>query len=104
MTVAQDLIGKAERREALFGIIGLGYVGLPLAVELARAGFRVLGYDVSKRVVEGLNAGRSHIKDISDAALQEAIAGGRFEATVDPARLAEPDAISICVPTPLSKY
>ena len=104
MTVAQDLIGKAERREALFGIIGLGYVGLPLAIELARAGFRVLGYDVSKRVVEGLNAGRSHIKDISDAALQEAIAAGRFEATTDPARLAEPDAISICVPTPLSKY
>ena len=104
MAVDQDLIGKAERREALFGIIGLGYVGLPLAVELARAGFRVLGYDVSKRVVEGLNAGRSHIKDVPDPALQEAIAAGRFEATTDPARLAEPDAISICVPTPLSKY
>jgi UDP-N-acetyl-D-glucosamine dehydrogenase len=104
MAVDQDLIGKAERREALFGIIGLGYVGLPLAVELARAGYRVLGYDVSKRVVEGLNAGRSHIKDVPDAALQEAIAAGRFEATLDPARLAEPDAISICVPTPLSKY
>ena len=104
MAVDQDLIGKAERREALFGIIGLGYVGLPLAIELARAGFRVLGYDVSKRVVEGLNAGRSHIKDVPDPALQEAIAAGRFEATTDPARLAEPDAISICVPTPLSKY
>ena len=104
MAVDQDLIGKAERREALFGIIGLGYVGLPLAVELAHAGYRVLGYDVSKRVVEGLNAGRSHIKDVPDAALQEAIAAGRFEATLDPARLAEPDAISICVPTPLSKY
>ncbi len=104
MAVDQDLIGKAERREALFGIIGLGYVGLPLAVELARAGYRVLGYDVSKRVVDGLNAGRSHIKDVPDAALQEAIAAGRFEATIDPARLAEPDAISICVPTPLSKY
>jgi UDP-N-acetyl-D-glucosamine dehydrogenase len=104
MAVDQDLIDKAERREALFGIIGLGYVGLPLAVELARAGFRVLGYDVSKRVVEGLNAGRSHIKDVSDAALQEAISAGRFEATTDPSRLAEPDAISICVPTPLSKY
>ena len=104
MAVDQDLIDKAERREALFGIIGLGYVDLPLAVELARAGFRVLGYDVSKRVVEGLNAGRSHIKDVSDAALQEAISAGRFEATTDPSRLAGPDAISICVPTPLSKY
>jgi UDP-N-acetyl-D-glucosamine dehydrogenase len=104
MTVAQDLIAKAERREALFGIIGLGYVGLPLAVELGRAGFRVLGYDVSRRVVDGLNAGRSHIKDISDADLQEVRAAGRFEATADPARLGEPDAISICVPTPLGKY
>ena len=104
MTVAQDLIAKAERREALFGIIGLGYVGLPLAVELGRAGFRVLGYDVSTRVVDGLNAGRSHIKDISDADLQEVLKAGRFEATADPARLGEPDAISICVPTPLGKY
>jgi UDP-N-acetyl-D-glucosamine dehydrogenase len=104
MTVAQDLIAKAERREARFGIIGLGYVGLPLAVELGRAGFRVLGYDISQRVVDGLNAGRSHIKDISDADLQEVIAAGRFEATTDPARLGEPDAISICVPTPLGKY
>ena len=104
MTVAQELIAKAERREALFGIIGLGYVGLPLAVELGRAGFRVLGYDVSTRVVDGLNAGRSHIKDISDADLQEVLKAGRFEATADPARLGEPDAISICVPTPLGKY
>jgi len=104
MTVAQDLIAKAERREALFGIIGLGYVGLPLAVELGRAGFRVLGYDVSRRVVDGLNAGHSHIKDISDADLQEVLKAGRFEATADPARLGEPDAISICVPTPLGKY
>ncbi|HET8635193.1 MAG TPA: nucleotide sugar dehydrogenase [Gemmatimonadales bacterium] len=104
MTIAAELIRKAERREALFGIIGLGYVGLPLAVELARAGYRVLGYDVSQRVVDGLNAGRSHIKDVKDADLQEILKAGKFEATTDPARLAEPDAISICVPTPLSKY
>ena len=58
MSIAKDLIAKAERREALFGIIGLGYVGLPLAVELAKAGFKVLGYDISQRVVDGLNAGR----------------------------------------------
>jgi UDP-N-acetyl-D-glucosamine dehydrogenase len=104
MTSAADLIGKAERREALFGIIGLGYVGLPLAVELVRAGYKVLGYDVNQRVVEGLNAGKSHIKDVKDADLREILATGRFEATTDGARLAEPDAISICVPTPLSKY
>ncbi|HSE28346.1 MAG TPA: nucleotide sugar dehydrogenase [Gemmatimonadales bacterium] len=104
MTVAQDLIGKAARREALFGVVGLGYVGLPLVIELARAGFRVLGFDINAGVVEGLNAGRSHVKDVTEAQLREAIAAGRFEATTDMARLAEPDAISICVPTPLSKF
>ena len=104
MSLEHDLIRKAGQRDALFGVIGLGYVGLPLAVELANAGYRVLGYDVSQRVVDGLNAGRSHIKDISDAQVQGAIKGGRFTATTDASRLAEPDAISICVPTPLSKF
>jgi UDP-N-acetyl-D-glucosamine dehydrogenase len=104
MTIAQELVGKAERREVLFGIVGLGYVGLPLAVELARAGYRVLGFDVNGAVVDGLTAGRSHVKDVAEADLHEALAAGRFSATTDMARLAEPDAISICVPTPLSKF
>jgi len=104
MTIAQDLIGRAERREALFGIVGLGYVGLPLAVELANAGFRVLGFDVQQKVVDGLNAGHSHVKDVSDAQLQAVVKSGRFSATSDMRRLAEPDAVSICVPTPLSKF
>ena len=104
MDVAQDLIGKAQRREALFGIVGLGYVGLPLALELAKAGYRVLGFDIIERVVNGLNAGHSHVKDITDAQLREAVAAGRFEATTDMSRMGEPDAISICVPTPLSKF
>ncbi|HXZ75179.1 MAG TPA: nucleotide sugar dehydrogenase, partial [Streptosporangiaceae bacterium] len=104
MTVAQDLVNKAERREALFGVIGLGYVGLPLAVELGNAGYKVLGYDVNQQVVNGLNAGKSHIKDVTDAQLQAVIKQGRFTATADAKRLGEPDAISICVPTPLSKF
>jgi UDP-N-acetyl-D-glucosamine dehydrogenase len=104
MGIAQELIAKAGRREVLFGIVGLGYVGLPLAIELAQAGFRVLGLDISERVVDGLNAGHSHVKDVSDEALRGVIAAGRFEATTDATRLAEPDAISICVPTPLSKF
>ena len=104
MSVAQELIAKAERRETLFGIVGLGYVGLPLAVELANAGFRVLGFDIQQHVVDGLNAGRSHVKDVSDAQLQAAGKAGRFSATTDMRRLAEPDAVSICVPTPLSKF
>jgi UDP-N-acetyl-D-glucosamine dehydrogenase len=104
MSKAQELIRKAESREALFGIIGCGYVGLPLAVELARAGFKVLGYDVNQRVVDGLNAGTSHIKDIKDHELKEQVDAGRLFFSADPKRLAEPDAISICVPTPLSKF
>jgi UDP-N-acetyl-D-glucosamine dehydrogenase len=104
MSIAQDLISKAERREILFGIVGLGYVGLPLAVELSRTGYRVLGFDVNPDVVEGLNQGRSHVKDVTDQQLQKAMECGRFTATTDMARLSEPDAISICVPTPLSKF
>jgi UDP-N-acetyl-D-glucosamine dehydrogenase len=104
MSVAQELIDKAERREALFGIVGLGYVGLPLAVELANAGFRVLGFDILDTVVDGLNAGRSHVKDVSDDQLQAVVRSGRFSATTDMLRLEEPDAVSICVPTPLSKF
>jgi UDP-N-acetyl-D-glucosamine dehydrogenase len=104
MSVTQDLIANAERRQILFGIVGLGYVGLPLAVELSRAGYRVLGFDVNPDVVEGLNEGRSHVKDVTDEQLQRAMECGRFSATTDMSRLSEPDAISICVPTPLSKF
>ena len=103
-SVADDLIRKADSRDVLFGIIGLGYVGLPLAVELAHAGYRVLGFDVSQRVVDGLGAGHSHVKDVPDAQLREILASGRFTATIDGSRLREADAISICVPTPLSKF
>jgi UDP-N-acetyl-D-glucosamine dehydrogenase len=102
MSIAQDLITKVERRQIQFGIVGLGYVGLPLAVELAQAGYRVLGFDLNPDVVEGLNAGRSHVKDVTDAQLQKQCE--RFSATIDMSRLSEPDAISICVPTPLSKF
>ena len=104
MDIAQQLIEKAQRREALFGIVGLGYVGLPLALELAKAGYRVLGFDIIERVVDGLNAGHSHVKDVPDTQLREALAAGRFEATTDMSRMGEPDAVSICVPTPLSKF
>jgi len=100
--IADALIERIERRDIVFGIVGLGYVGLPLAVELARAGYRVLGYDVNSRVVNGLNAGRSHVKDVSDEQLREI--ASRFSATTEADRLGEADAISICVPTPLSKF
>jgi len=97
------LLAKAKDRSALFGIVGLGYVGLPLAMELVRAGYRVLGFDISKRVVDNLNAGRSHVQDVPSSEIVAAVKDKKFSATNDLSRLAEPDAISIAVPTPLSK-
>ena len=97
------LLTKAHDHTALIGIVGLGYVGLPLAMEFARAGFRVLGFDVSTRVVDGLNAGRSHVQDVPSADLARWTSARQFTATTDLLRLKEPDVVSICVPTPLSK-
>jgi UDP-N-acetyl-D-glucosamine dehydrogenase len=98
-----SLLGRISSRDAVCGVIGLGYVGLPLAVELARGGFRVLGFDVAADVVKSVGAGRSHIRDVSSDALGPLVAAQRLSATSELTRLAECDAISICVPTPLSK-
>jgi UDP-N-acetyl-D-glucosamine dehydrogenase len=91
-------------REALLGVIGLGYVGLPLTLTAVTAGFRVIGFDIDTPKVEGLNAGRSPLAHIGDERVIAAVAAGRFEATADFARLAEPDAILVCVPTPLGPH
>jgi UDP-N-acetyl-D-glucosamine dehydrogenase len=97
------LLDRIKSRSAKVGIVGLGYVGLPLAVEFAKAGFHVVGYDVSERVVSALSAGQSHVQDVSSADLAALVRSGMFEATTDERRLADLDAISIAVPTPLSK-
>jgi UDP-N-acetyl-D-glucosamine dehydrogenase len=102
-TMKDQLLRKLEQRTAVIGVVGLGYVGLPLALEFARAGFRVIGYDTSERVVNGLMDGRSHIQDIASEDLAGYVSAGKFEATADEARLREMDAISIAVPTPLAK-
>ncbi len=93
----------APEQSADLGVIGLGYVGLPLAVEAARAGLRVLGFDVSESVVSGINAGRSHIQDVPQETLRPFVEEGLLRATTDLSRLGECDAVSICVPTPLNK-
>ena len=85
------------------GVVGLGYVGLPLSVEVARSGLRVIGFDVNSETVDGINGGVSHIEDVTSEELAVVLATGRLEATTDMARMAECDAISISVPTPLSK-
>jgi UDP-N-acetyl-D-glucosamine dehydrogenase len=88
---------------AVLGVVGLGYVGLPLCAEFARSGYRVIGFDVNPGVVSGVNAGRSHIADVDEQLLAGFTGEGLITATLDVDRLAECDAISICVPTPLSK-
>jgi UDP-N-acetyl-D-glucosamine dehydrogenase len=103
VTVRERLLARVEAREAVVGVIGLGYVGLPLALELVRSGYRVLGFDVSDGVVEGINRGFSHIQDVSSDVLAAFTAEGLLSATTDLKRLAECDAVSICVPTPLNK-
>src|SRR5881296_3226707 len=97
------LLDRIRTKQARIGVIGLGYVGLPLAVEFARNGFHATGFDVSAEKVTEINNGRSYIPDVSAHELGEAVRSGRLCATTDMARLAEMDAVDICVPTPLRK-
>ncbi len=94
---------RIESGTARCGIIGLGYVGLPLAVVVAESGYPVLGVDISEEVVDGVRAGRSHVGDVEDSALAPLVEAGTIEATTDAALLGECDVILVCVPTPLSK-
>jgi UDP-N-acetyl-D-glucosamine dehydrogenase len=99
----QQLEDRIRARTARVGIVGLGYVGLPLGVEFARAGFRVTGIDVTKSKVERVNAGDSYVLDVPSATLGPLVAEGKLEATTDFAAVADLDTINICVPTPLRK-
>lgn len=102
-SLKQDLITRIQARDVTVAIIGLGYVGLPLAMEFARAGHRVVGYDVTKRVVDLLMSGQSHIQDVPSADVAAMVKAGKFIATTDESRLGDADAIMIAVPTPLAK-
>jgi UDP-N-acetyl-D-glucosamine dehydrogenase len=102
-TSFSTLHDRIRTRSARVGVIGLGYVGLPLAVEFARAGFTVTGFDVDASKIGLINAGRSYIPDVPEADLAAQVRAGKLNATTDMAQLGEMDAIDICVPTPLRK-
>ena len=101
MTLKQSLLERLSHREAKVGIVGLGYVGLPLAVEFAEAGFSVLGVDLSDAKVQQLNRGESYIPDIPTERLAPLVKSGKLCASVSYADLRSVDTVSICVPTPL---
>ena len=96
------LEGKIKDKSAIIGIIGIGYVGLPLAVAFAMAGFKVLGFDIRQKNVDSVNRGKSYIADVSDDNLSSVVTKKLLEATADQSRLGEADAICVCVPTPLT--
>ena len=98
-----DILERIRTKQARIGVIGLGYVGLPLAVEFARQGFDVTGFDVDQSKTMQINAGKSYIPDVPQADLSAAVNAGKLRATHDMSQLAEMDAIDICVPTPLRK-
>ncbi len=103
MTTKTALLEKIERREAHVSVIGMGYVGLPLAVEFAKEGFRVTGVEVSEEKTNLLNEGHSYIPDVPEQEVAELVGKGLLSATTDFSALRDADAISICVPTPLRK-
>lgn len=99
-----ELLASFKGRSARIGIVGLGYVGIPLALAAAKAGFKVLGFDIDAPRVDQLNQGKSFIKHIPAEMIADAVKSGKFEATANFDRLSEPDAILIAVPTPLTKH
>jgi UDP-N-acetyl-D-glucosamine dehydrogenase len=101
--IKEELLSRINQKQAVIGIFGLGYVGLPLLLRYASLGFKVLGFDVDQHKVDSLNQGQSYIKHIPEERVELAIKAG-FEATADFNRVAEADALILCVPTPLNKY
>jgi UDP-N-acetyl-D-glucosamine dehydrogenase len=101
--MSQELVQRLKNREALIGVIGLGYVGLPLVREFTRGGAKVLGLDIDPKKVQALLKGKSYIEHIPSSVVKNIVETGHFDATTDFARLSEPDVILICVPTPLTK-
>lgn len=99
-----ELLNKIENKSAIVGIIGLGYVGLPLGLEFAAKGYKVIGFDIDERKIPILNSGGSYIKHIKTDRIKTAVDSGKFSATSDFSKLPEADAIIVCVPTPLNEH
>ena len=99
-----EIVKRIENKTAVIGIIGLGYVGLPLGLEFAEKGFNVTGFDIDERKIPILNAGKSYIKHISEARIKKSVDNKKFKATSDFSKLTSCDAIIICVPTPLNEH
>ena len=100
----QKLLDRIKKRDITAGVIGLGYVGLPLAVEKAKAGFKTIGFDVQKSKVDLVNQGHNYIGDVVDSDLAELVKAGILSATNDFSFIKEVDFIAICVPTPLDEH
>ena len=100
----ESLLRKIENHEMVIGVVGLGYVGLPLAVEKAKAGFRTIGFDVQREKVEQVNRGENYIGDVVDADLKKIVAAGTLSATSDFSFIRDVDFIAVCVPTPLDEH
>lgn len=99
-----ELLKKIENRSIVAGVVGLGYVGLPLAVEKAKAGFRTIGFDVQQAKVDMVNAGHNYIGDVVDSDLTELVSAGMLRATSDFSFIKDVDFVAICVPTPLDEH
>ncbi|MEG0503621.1 MAG: NAD(P)-binding domain-containing protein, partial [Raoultibacter sp.] len=99
-----EIMNQIKLKTMICGTVGLGYVGLPLAVEKAKAGFKTIGFDVQTEKVNMVNAGQNYIGDVVNADLEKLVRDGAIEATTDFARIAECGFVAICVPTPLDVH
>ena len=104
MGIKENLMKKIENKEIVVGVVGLGYVGLPLAVEKAKAGFKTIGFDVQAEKVRLVNEGHNYIGDVVDSDLKQLVENGMLKATTDFSFIKDVDFIAICVPTPLDEH
>lgn len=100
----EEILKKIENKEATIGVVGLGYVGLPLAVEKAKAGFKTIGFDVNPQKIELVNQGHNYIGDVVDSDLKKLVENGMLSATMDISAVSKADFVAICVPTPLDAH